>query len=184
MVLGPAGGPVGVKGEMTLPGLVVLGLTVALTLFWLADGATRTPAVFPMPTGKAYVAECGACHTAYAPGLLPVRAWVKMMAELENHFGEDASLDEAARTALLTQIADLAADSAGAGMLMRRIAAGIPADEAPQRFSAAPFFVSLHDEVPESAWKRTKVGGPANCIACHARANEGSFDETAVRIPE
>ncbi|MFA7501347.1 MAG: cytochrome C, partial [Sulfurimonas sp.] len=43
-------------------------------------------------TDKLYVKECGACHFAYQPGLLPSNAWQKMMSNLENHFGSDASL--------------------------------------------------------------------------------------------
>ncbi|NQV99407.1 MAG: cytochrome C, partial [Rhodospirillales bacterium] len=36
--------------------------------------------------------ECGACHMAFQPAFLPAKSWDKMLGELSNHFGEDASL--------------------------------------------------------------------------------------------
>ena len=38
--------------------------------------------------------ECISCHTLYPPYLLPKESWVIMMNDLENHFGDDASLEE------------------------------------------------------------------------------------------
>ena len=49
-----------------------------------------------------YLKECGSCHFAFSPGLLPKRFWVKMMAKLDNHFGTDASLDSKDTQTLLS----------------------------------------------------------------------------------
>ena len=43
---------------------------------------------------EVYKKECGSCHFAYPAGLLPSNAWNKMMENLSNHFGDDASVDE------------------------------------------------------------------------------------------
>jgi len=43
------------------------------------------------------VKECSACHAAFGPHYLRSYAWQKIMGDLSNHFGEDASLDEATR---------------------------------------------------------------------------------------
>ena len=40
--------------------------------------------------------ECGACHMAYQPQLLPSRSWQTITSNLANHFGEDASIADAA----------------------------------------------------------------------------------------
>ena len=40
-----------------------------------------------------------------------------------------------------------------------------------------------HDEVAPEVWKRPKVGGPSNCVACHSGAEKGDFSERNVRIP-
>ena len=43
----------------------------------------------------AFVNECGSCHTFIPPNLLPKKkSWELIMGDLENHFGDDASLDE------------------------------------------------------------------------------------------
>ena len=170
----------GIKIRQLLP--VVLG--VGLTGFWISTGLADGDAAFPMPAGKGYVEECGSCHTAYAPGLLPARSWAKMMAELHNHFGEDASLAEPVGQAILADLTRLAADGSQATMLMRRIAGGIPRQEAPQRISTTPFFKYMHDEVPGYIWQRKKIGTPANCVACHTKANEGRYYEREVVIPK
>jgi hypothetical protein len=43
-----------------------------------------------------YLEECGACHFAYQPGLLPSRSWKKMLSQQEakNHFEEDITFDD------------------------------------------------------------------------------------------
>lgn len=49
------------------------------------------------PTDTVTAKECGACHQAYGPELMPQGAWSQLMGNLSNHFGEDASLDEQTR---------------------------------------------------------------------------------------
>lgn len=168
---------------LNLKNLGILFLALALTILWIRAGSASDDARFPMPAQKIYVTECGGCHTAYAPGLLPTRSWIRMMGELENHFGEDASLDEPDRLAIQRHLTDWSADSRGASLLMRRIAGAIPAGATPQRITETWFFGYMHDEVPTHIWKRKKVGTRANCIACHPRANEGSYAEREVVIP-
>jgi len=52
----------------------------------------------PLPPN--YQHECGACHLAYPPGLLPAASWQRLMANLPRHFGTDASLDAATGPAI------------------------------------------------------------------------------------
>ena len=46
-------------------------------------------------------AECSDCHMAYPPVLLPQASWEKIFANLSNHYGDDASLDDATTKHLL-----------------------------------------------------------------------------------
>ena len=39
--------------------------------------------------------ECGSCHVAFPPRLLPAASWRAVMSGLDKHFGSDASLDAA-----------------------------------------------------------------------------------------
>lgn len=164
--------------------LILLLASLSLPVGWIALGHAGHDAVFPMPADPAYVEECGGCHTAYAPGLLPARSWNRMMSELDRHFGEDASLDPATRARLGAALAGLAADAPRATLLMRRIATGVPPQEAPQRISETVFFRYMHDEVPASIWRRQGIGNPANCGACHVKADAGRYPEWEVRIPK
>ena len=41
--------------------------------------------------------ECGACHFAYQPELLPSGSWGKILSGLEDHFGEVIELDPESR---------------------------------------------------------------------------------------
>lgn len=169
---------------VTYKNLAILLLSIVIAAFWIGNGQADGEVNFPMPRDKVYVEECGGCHTAYAPGLLPARSWQKMMNELEDHFGEDASLEEPQQLAVLRWLTDYAADASNATPLMRRIAASITRDAAPQRITETALFKYMHDEVPAYIWKRAKIGSPANCGACHTRANEGRYSEREVRIPK
>lgn len=164
----------------------ISGLLVSLLLpiTWIAQGHAGIEAAFPMPPGNEYVEECGSCHTAYAPGLLPARSWERMFNELERHFGDDASLDVATRDRLLTHVRQLAADAPSATPLMRRINGAIAPQDVPQRITLGGFFRYMHDEVPTYIWKRQKIGSPANCSACHTHAHEGRYPEADVKIPK
>lgn len=50
-----------------------------------------TPRVFI--SDDVYIEECGSCHMAYPPELLPKESWKRIMLGLEDHFGENAELD-------------------------------------------------------------------------------------------
>jgi len=170
--------------RITWKGLAILCVSVGLAGLWISNTASDDDAVFPLPRGRTLVNECGRCHTVYAPGLLPARSWRKMLAELGNHFGEDVSAQEPVRLALLKDMEDMAADGAFADMRMRRIAGSVPVNTAPQRITETAFFKFMHDEVPNRFWHHKAIGSPANCTACHPRANEGHYGEREVRIPK
>ncbi len=169
--------------RVTWKSLIVLAVVLTVSGMWLIEAPAHDDASFPMPRSKTLVNECGSCHTAYAPGLLPSRSWRKMLGELSTHFGDDASVDEPVRLALLKELEDMAADGAFSDLRMHRIAAAIPAGAVPQRIIETAYFKALHDDVPQSFWKRKSIGSPTNCGACHPRANEGRFGEREIRIP-
>jgi hypothetical protein len=120
----------------------------------------------------AYVGECGSCHLAYPPQLLPAAAWRRTMAGLDKHFGTDASLD----AKYAAEIGAFLERNAGTG---KRTTGA----EGATRISRTPWFVRKHDEVSPAAWKRASIGSAGNCAACHAGAARGDFNEHAVLIP-
>ena len=151
-------------------------------LFASDHGTGREGHGLPAADNKTWRSECGSCHTAFHPGLLPERSWRKLMDGLDRHFGENAALDAASRKAITEFLAANAADRIDARRA-RKVAASIPAGQAPLRISASPWFVRKHDEVRAEVWKRKSVGSAANCTACHAGADKGVFSEREIRIP-
>ena len=127
--------------------------------------------------------ECSSCHLAYPPSLLPKASWQRLMGGLDQHFGENASLDPATRADILRFLEAHAADSGGSrtgSKVMQRM----DAKAAPLRITETAWFVRKHDEVPRTAWTRKAVGSAANCAACHRQAEKGIFDDDSVRIPK
>ncbi|HJV87930.1 MAG TPA: diheme cytochrome c [Noviherbaspirillum sp.] len=125
-----------------------------------------------VPLSPQYKQECGSCHVPYPPGLLPAASWQRLMQNLPQHFGTDASLDPAATK----QIAAWLDANAGTGKRAR--------EEPPQdRITKSAWFVRKHDEVPAADWKRPAIKSAANCAACHPQADQGAFNEHDVRIP-
>jgi hypothetical protein len=141
----------------------------------LAEGGRRAP---PLPLLPGYQAECGACHLAFPPGLLPAASWQRLMQNLPRHFGTDASLDPA-QTAELQRW--LATNAAGSGSGQRKHAATTPPPD--DRITRSAWFVREHDEVAAAVWKQPSVKSAANCAACHGGANQGNFNEHDIRIP-
>jgi Dihaem cytochrome c len=116
-------------------------------------------------------AECGSCHVAYPPALLPAAEWRQLMGSLDRHFGVDASVD----TSTTTEIGRFLAGSAGRGEGR--------AAEAEPRITTTGWFRHKHDEVSAAIFRSPSVKTAANCAACHPGATAGDFNEHAVRIP-
>lgn len=140
----------------------------------LIAATARADAPLRVPMLPAYQQECGSCHLAYPPGLLPAASWQRLLGGLERHFGSDASLD----AATVRQLSQWLGANAGSYRKVQR--EGAPPEE---RITRAAWFAREHREVPADAWKRPSIRSAAQCAACHTRAEQGDFDEHAVRIP-
>lgn len=148
--------------------LVLATALQALSSAALADDHARAR----VPLLPAYQQECGSCHTPFPPGMLPAASWQRVMKNLGQHYGSDASVDPATEK----QIAGWLTANAGTYKRVR--------EEPPQdRITKSAWFLRKHDEVPASAWSRAAIKSPANCGACHPKASEGVFNEHDVRIP-
>jgi len=148
--------------------------TIPLALVLIASGLTCAHAgehVYSANNLK-WKAECGACHLAYPPQLLPAQSWRAMMTQLDKHFGADASLD--AKSA--AEISAFLEANAGRN---KREAIGKPS----LRITETRWFKKEHDEVPVRVWSSTAVKQPSNCAACHTQAERGDFSERSLRVP-
>ena len=127
-----------------------------------------------------YKTECGACHMAYQPGLLPARSWQKLMNGLDAHFGDNAELDSQTHQAITDYLIANSADKSDYRR-SRRFAA---AQGTPLRISETSYFQHEHDEIPARLVTGNKeVRSFSNCNACHRKAEQGSFRERDILIP-
>lgn len=130
-----------------------------------------------------YAEECAACHFAYPPGLLPERSWKKVLAGLEDHFGENAELEQEDINLLFKYLSDNSADNSGYKR-SRKIMLSLSGDAAPLRIIKVPYIQKKHREIPKKYVKdNPKVNSLSNCNACHTSADKGIFDDDSVFIP-
>jgi hypothetical protein len=152
--------------------MTLLALSTAGLVFTRAQAGDDE--YFAPVTDPATLSECGSCHLAFPPSMLPAASWTRMMAELQDHFGDDASLD-ADTTAAITRY--LVANAGDAGGYRRDILRGLPLGAAPQRITELPKWVHEHDEVSAAEWRAKDVGSKVNCPACHVDADKGYFED-------
>lgn len=164
-----------------LAGLVTLlgGAAIAAGVVQLNAAAPK--GVPPLIANATWVKECGDCHMAFPPTLLPAASWTQIMAHLDDHFGEDASLptDKAQEiAAFLTANAAETSDSFAANRF-RCVNA-----EHPLEITATPFWVRRHDDIAEAVFKAKPIKAKQNCAACHGDAKAGVFAPQEISIPK
>lgn len=123
---------------------------------------------YPPVTHDLTQAECSACHMAYPAGLLTAPSWQAIMADLGNHFGEDASLPPEAVAEITAYL------TANAGKPRR---GDDPANPV-LRISDSRWFQREHGpRVIAKAKETPTIGSIANCAGCHRGAEKGYFED-------
>ena len=169
------------------PPLLVAAVAVAVGVFALVSGLPLIGAVKGATSASqapgwpaVYASECGDCHTPYHPALLPPAGWRAILSGLEDHFGEDASLEPDTLAAIRGWLLKEAAkpwDVKPAHELRPVVARPLP------RMTATTFWKETHRHIPEAVFTSPAVGGRVNCKACHRDADSGLFRRIAIAIP-
>ncbi|VAX16234.1 diheme cytochrome c [hydrothermal vent metagenome] len=150
--------------------------------FFGGENRFRGKADVATVAGVLYKKECGSCHFAYQPGLLPSRSWEKIMAGLEDHFGDNAELLEEDQVEITRYLIVNSADYSTYKASIK-ISSSL-AGSSPMRITETPYFVKEHNEIPVRMWKNNpKVKSLSYCDRCHTNAKAGSFNEHDVKIP-
>jgi nitrate/TMAO reductase-like tetraheme cytochrome c subunit len=136
-------------------------------------GEDRGKPLLPTQINARWQQECGSCHIAYAPGLLPAESWRKIMSGLDKHFGDDASMTAQESKEITAYLVDNASNRWST-------------KTAPLRITESQWFKAKHNsrEISPDTWKRVSVKSPANCQACHAEAAKADFNEHRIKIPK
>lgn len=132
-----------------------------------------------------YIEECGSCHFAYQPGFLPEASWRKLMdaAALEDHFGDNAELDEEVRLHIEELLVNASADKSYYKR-SKKIMYSLREDKAPLRIIETPYMKGKHEKIPAKLVKdNPKVKSLSQCDKCHVKADQAIFDDDTVAIP-
>ena len=135
----------------------------------------------PIVSDPTYTENCGACHFAYQPGLLPSGSWEKILAGISDHFGESIELDSESEKAISTYLR-----SNSANYSSRKLSSKIMKSlgkQAPLRITEVPYIRRKHHEIQQNVITRESIGSLSNCAACHTSAEKGIYDDDNVAIP-
>ena len=130
-----------------------------------------------------YIKECGSCHFAYQPGLLPSNSWNKIMSNLENHFNSDASLSADNLVMLSKYLNDNSAERNMQYKRSNKIVSSLASGQIPDSISTTPYMIKKHSEIKKDLITQPEVKGLFNCIACHKTADKGIYEEKDINIP-
>ena len=164
--------------------LAVAALGTAIAYIWTSGwtssyAAARAQQKAAKPPPSRWTKECGGCHLAYSPALLPARSWERMMEEQAEHFGEDLSLSPNVSKALLAEaLADRTSTWAA-----WKLAHSAPQGESPQRITELRFWRRAHEELPPAAFKPPVSQGRHDCESCHVDAASGIFHPRMIQRP-
>jgi hypothetical protein len=98
--------------------------------------------------------ECGSCHVAFHPNLLPSRSWSALMTGQAVHFGSDLALDASTSAAILTFLSANSADDhpTEASFKITRL---LKETETPLRITETAYWVKKHRNItPHSGSQR------------------------------
>ncbi len=129
-----------------------------------------------------YNEQCGACHFVYQPELLPSASWMKILSNLDDHFGETVELDNDSKRVISDYLKSNGAENSSAKRavkIMRSLGRQVPL-----RITDIPYIREKHHEISSNVLKRKSIGSISNCPACHATAGSGIYDDDNIKIPK
>ena len=129
-----------------------------------------------------YEETCGECHFAYQPELLPSASWLKILGQLDDHFGEALDIDSETLKNISDYLVKNGAEKSSAKRsvkIMRSLG-----NQVPMRISDIPYIREKHHELNPEIYNRKSIGSLGNCTACHTTAEKGIYEDDDVRIPE
>lgn len=162
-------------------GLATMVVTASIVLAAGGVMATiRDQGWHPVQLPKAYESNCADCHDLYHPSLRKAEDWATIMAGLDRHYGEDASLggDTVATIQTFLMAHSATHFETEAAHMIGRVSS--PQD----RMTTTPYWKQRHHDIPKAAFSNPKVGSNINCKACHQDALTGRFLDANIQIPK
>ncbi|MDE7216941.1 MAG: diheme cytochrome c, partial [Helicobacter sp.] len=153
---------------------VAIALLAAIAVLMLGDNPlnkSHAQRIDYAALHKDFANECGSCHAIYPPFLLPKHSWALMMNDLENHFGDDASIDSLLNAEILAFLEKYSAESFDTKVSRNIIEK--ETDSANIAITKNPYWIELHAHIAEDVFAQPSVKTKANCFACHKDLEHG-----------
>lgn len=168
-------------------GILWIGLSIYFLIYLLSNPsnvlvADTNTAVDYKKEHPLFENECKSCHTLYPPYLLPKQSWVKMMNNLENHFGDDASLNEKDKNSIRDYLVRNAAESStkeSAFYILKSMK-----NTEIIAVTEMPYWIKRHDDIDKSIFASKEVSAKSNCKACHSNIEQGLLNDKDIKIPQ
>ncbi len=126
-----------------------------------------------------FVKECGSCHTLYPPSLLPTKSWEKIMQNLDNHFGDDATIDENLNQSILSYLVKNSAENSTTEASLKFL--NSIKNEDIIAMSQTSFWKKTHKDIPKDVFENPKIKNPSNCKVCHIDIEKGFIENENIK---
>jgi hypothetical protein len=104
------------------------------------------------------------------------------MADLENHFGDDASLDKKDRVEIESYLLANSAENSTKEAAFYIAKSIKKADTI--AITKTPYWKKRHAKIDKKIFNSPKVKSKANCKACHRGFEKGIIDDSLIAIPK
>ncbi len=127
--------------------------------------------------------ECGSCHITYPPFLLPKSSWTLMMSDLENHFGDDASIDKETNLSILSFLNENSAETSSQKAAFK-ILKSLKENNSTIAITKTPYWEKKHRKIEKDVFANVKIKSKANCKACHTDIENGLIEKHLIKVPD
>jgi hypothetical protein len=166
--------------------VIGIGLSIYLLIYALSVKDNPITAGYNNPIdykkeNALFVAECASCHTLYPPKLLPKKSWTIMMANLEDHFGDDASLEAEDTQTILSYLLKNSAENSTSEASVNILKTLQNKDTI--AITQTPFWKKRHHGIDKKYFENEQIKTKANCKACHLDVEKGTLEDHNIKMP-
>ena len=126
-----------------------------------------------------FTKECASCHILYPPNLLPRKSWETMMSNLENHFGDDASINEESNKGILAFLVKNSAETSTTKASWKFLNSIENKDII--ALTKTTFWEKKHKDIPKELFLHKEIKSKANCKACHSDVEKGLIENENIK---
>jgi hypothetical protein len=112
---------------------------------------------------------------------MPKKSWELIMSDLENHFGDDASLDEELNKNILAFLLKNSSETSTMENSWKFLTS--IGDKDIITISKTTYWEKRHKDLPKEIFDNEKIKSKANCKACHSDIEKGLIEDENIKNP-